>query len=362
MSTGGLFIPLVVYAAVLVVHLWVPTRAVAGYVIDPQSGAPLTYRINGLLTAAVVLLAWVILCTLNLLSWEWLYLQRWWSLAGALMIGGLYTAWVVFRAPPTGKGLLMDIFLGRVDNIQYFNARVDAKMFLYLVGAIMLTLNVWSFTAFHVRQLDAINPGVILHAALLTFFVFDYLIFERVHLYTYDLFAEKVGFKLGWGCLVFYPYFYAVGLWGTAHLPPTSLTTLYATPWLLFCGVLFTLGWCLTRGANLQKYWFKRDPEHVFLGLFKPEVLVGGHQRLLCSGFWKIARHVNYLGEILMALGIALALGHPDSLWPWLYPLYYVALLGTRERDDDRRCAEKYGPLWATYKQRVPFRIIPKIY
>ena len=30
--------------------------------------------------------------------------------------------------------------------------------------------------------------------------------------------------------------------------------------------------------------------------------------------------------------------------------------------DDDRRCAEKYGPLWDEYCRRVPYRIIPGIY
>ena len=46
-----------------------------------------------------------------------------------------------------------------------------------------------------------------------------------------------------------------------------------------------------------------------------------------------------------MACGLALALGWPLLIGPWLYPLYYVALLLPRERDDDVRCAAKYGPL-----------------
>ncbi|CAB4858545.1 unannotated protein [freshwater metagenome] len=71
---------------------------------------------------------------------------------------------------------------------------------------------------------------------------------------------------------------------------------------------------------------------------------------------------MNYLGEILMAVGLTLALGQPGDLLPWLYPLYYVALLVPRERDDDRRCAAKYGPLWDEYRARVPRRIIPGIY
>ena len=104
------------------------------------------------------------------------------------------------------------------------------------------------------------------------------------------------------------------------------------------------------------------DPERAFLGIFKPEVVTDGRRALLCSGFWGVSRHVNYLGEILMATGLALALGYPLTWWVWLYPLYYVALLVPRERDDERRCAQKYGELWTQYVERVPRRIIPGIY
>jgi delta14-sterol reductase len=83
---------------------------------------------------------------------------------------------------------------------------------------------------------------------------------------------------------------------------------------------------------------------------------------LLVSGFWGTARHVNYLGELLMATGLTLALGYPGRFAPWLYPLYYLALLIPRQRDDDRRCAAKYGALWDEYVARVPWRILPGIY
>ena len=89
-------------------------------------------------------------------------------------------------------------------------------MFLYLAGAVLLGLDVVSYAAHHADLYGAdANPGVYLHAALLGWFVVDYLVFERVHLYTYDIFAERLGAKIIWGCLAFYPYFYAVGLWGT---------------------------------------------------------------------------------------------------------------------------------------------------
>jgi delta14-sterol reductase len=130
----------------------------------------------------------------------------------------------------------------------------------------------------------------------------------------------------------------------------------------VIAALVFVCGWSLARGANMQKFVFKTDPSRVFLGVLRPEVVSDGTHSLLCSGFWAVSRHVNYLGEILMASGLALALGYPGSPWPWLYPLYYVALLVPRERDDDRRCASKYGELWSAYRQRVRWRIVPGVY
>jgi delta14-sterol reductase len=53
----------------------------------------------------------------------------------------------------------------------------------------------------------------------------------------------------------------------------------------------------------------------------------------------------------------------------WGYPVvpavflaFYVFLLFTRERADERRCAAKYGELWAEYERKVPKRIIPWVY
>ena len=83
---------------------------------------------------------------------------------------------------------------------------------------------------------------------------------------------------------------------------------------------------------------------------------------MLVSGFWGLSRHINYLGELLMASALTLASATRHALWPWLYPLYYVVLLVPRQLDDDRRCAEKYGPLWKDYRERVRWRIVPFIY
>lgn len=354
----GFFAPWGVFAGIFALHLVLPARRVAGYVGDERSEERLRYRLNGPLVFLVALGAWFAAGHGGVMPWDWLWQHRWSGAAGGMTLGLVVTAAVVLTAPGSGDSVLQDLYRGRRVNPQPFGGRADAKMFLYLAGAVLLELNLLSFAAHHFLAFpDDPSPGVVLYVALFTWFVCDYLVFERVHLYTYDLFAERVGFKLVWGCLCWYPYFYGVGLWSVADLENPQ-----APAWLpVLATALFFGGWTLSRGSNLQKFHFKRDPGRTFMGL-APRVIGDGEHRLLVSGFWGLSRHVNYLGEILMAVGLALALGRPGTPGPWLYPLYYLALLVPRERDDDRRCAAKYGPLWERYRAEVPWRIAPRVY
>ncbi len=355
-----LFWPALIYLFVGLLHLLVPARWVDGYLVDAATGSKLRYRLNGLKVAVLTVVCWAAACRAGWLAWDAFYLHRYEMTAGACLLGLLFTLAIVLPAPPVpASNLLRDLYLGRIENPRWGGGRIDAKMVLYLVGAVMLELNVLSFAAHHVL-VHAGDPsaGVYLYAALFSFFVFDYLGFEEAHLYTYDFMAERVGFKLGWGCLVFYPFFYCIGLWGLAASPnPHTAATL-----LLLCAATFVSGWVLSRGANLQKFLFKRDPHAKAFGLLDPGTLSADGKNVLTGGFWGLSRHINYLGEILMAVGLALSLGYPLALTPWLYPLYYVALLLPRQADDDRRCAARYGALWDEYRRRVPYRIVPYLY
>lgn len=360
----GFLAPFIIICAIFILSLLLPGRWVNGYITKPGSMEPgskekMRYRLNGLPVLFVVVLIWFLLGYFDVFPYDWLYIYRWQGVAGAFTLGTIFSLEiVVHNPPPVRKSIFADIFFGRLKNPQLWGGRVDVKMMLYLIGAVILELNVLSFAAHHRMVFgDMASPGIYLACALITYFVVEYLIFEEVHLYTYDFIAERVGFKLGWGCIVFYPYFYSISLWTTAHLPDAQ------TPgWLLGIYVLiFFSGWGLARGANMQKYFFKKYPGRTFLGI-EPKTITDGKNTLLISGFWGKSRHINYLGEILMASGIILCTGYPSLIWPWLYPLYYVALLFTRQSDDDKRCELKYGKLWKTYKEKVPYRIIPYIY
>jgi protein-S-isoprenylcysteine O-methyltransferase Ste14 len=354
----GFLAPVFVSAFIFVLNALLPGRWVTGYINKKNSAEKMRYHLNGIFVFIVLVFTWGLLGWFNLTPYDWLFIYKWYSLAGAFTLGVIFSLAVVLSYPPVKKSFLSDLFLGRIENLQILGGRVDVKMWLYLTGATMLELNALSFAAHHLILYGyQSSTCILLSTALLTYFVVDYLIFEEVHLYTYDLFAERIGFKLGWGCIVFYPYFYSIFLWSTADLPDPH------TPgWLLLVYILiFFIGWSLSRGANLQKYYFKKNPASRFLWI-TPQVISNGSDSLLVNGFWGVSRHINYLGEILMAAGIILCTGYPALIWPWLYPLYYVALLFSRQRDDDKRCIRKYGELWHEYVKRVPFRIIPYIY
>lgn len=353
----GLITPLVVYAVITVLHVLIPARRTTGYVKSDLTGQVLKYRTNGRFVLLASILVWFLLGYFHIVPYTWLYETRWLGLIGAVVIGLAFSFIVVLRYPSTGKPFFADLWFGRSKDVQIKDGFIDAKLWLYLVGAVMLQLNVLSCAAFHLENATSVNPGFLLGCAMLTWFCFEYLIFEKVHLWTYDFIAERVGFKLGFGCLAFYPYFYAVALWFTTALPnpgrPVWLTALF--------GVLFLCGWVLTRGSNMQKYLFKTAPGRKFLWI-TPEVLTDGNHSLLVNGFWGASRHINYLGEVIQAVAIALASGYFGVWEVWLYPLYYVALFLSRQADDDKVCRAKYGELWDEYTAKVKYKIVPRLY
>jgi len=354
----GFLTTIIAYLCITFLHIIFPVKKMKGYVKHEKTGVVLKYRINGIMVLPASILIWFALGYFDIVAYDWLYQVRWPGLASAVVTGLIFSFILVLKAPSTGKSFPADFWFGRIWNPQIGDGFIDAKMWLYLIGAVMLQLNALSFAVHHLQEMQRIgadvNTGFMLGVVMTSWFCWDYLIFERVHLYTYDLFAERVGFKLGFGCLTFYPYFYAIPLWCTVNLPnpghPLWLTILFA--------VIFLFGWVFTRGANLQKYVFKKTPEKKFLWM-KPEVLTDGKRSLLVSGYWGASRHINYMGEIIQAIAVALSAGYPAVLGVWLYPIYYIGLLFSRQADDDKICKAKYGELWDSYTKKVKYRIIP---
>ena len=355
-AVAAFLTPTALFAILLALHIILPARRVEGY----ARVTPSRYRLNGLAVFVCALVIWRFELTSAPLVWLWL--ARWHALAGAGTLSVVLTVWMVLRTPADDRGLLVQWIEGRSRNV-HFRGDIDAKMFMYVYGGTYLALNAVSSAAYHYAEYgQAANVGLFLHSAMWVWFVTDYFCFERVQLFTFDIIEERVGFKLIVGCIAVYPCLYPIALWGTAGLARPDIDPLWDPLWLGGSAAVFLLGWVITRGANLQKYVFKRFPERPFLGLIRPVTITDGERKILCSGYWGTARHVNYTGEILEALGMSLALGHFTNMWAWVYFVYLTIFFVIRDRIDDRRCAGKYGELWTQYRGKVRRRLIPGVY
>ena len=358
----GFGTPLFVMAALAVLHLVLPGRRVPGYVIDEATGQPRSYRLNGLLVFVAAQALWWF--ELTGMPRDWFYRSSLYAVAGGTVLAVALAAVAVFTQPPVDvKSRFLAWWFGRAQELQLFGGRLDLKMYFYVVGGTMLSLNAWSGAVWHYENVADLNPGVFAFAAFVTFYVFDYYVFERTMLYTYDVIHERLGFKLFWGGLIVYGWVFIIPMWGLAAHPDPGLSGGWRGLWLIGAPALYFVGWFITRGASLQKYVFKRWPERTFLGVLEPQVIEAGERKILCSGFWGVARHFNYMGEWCFGLAIALVWGHFGNLWAWIYFVYVISLFLWRQADDDRHCAQKYGAeKWAEYKARVPYRIVPGIY
>ena len=359
----GFFTPLVIFAVFFLAQLMLPGRRVPGYVINPQTGEPRNYRLNGILVFALALIVWAF--ELTGMPRDWFYRSSIYAVAGGTVFTTLFTIVAVYSQPQGKiKNPIVDLWVGRAHELSFFNDRFDVKMYFYAVGGTMFSLNALSGAVYHYELFgENSNPGVFLYAAFFTFYVLDYFIFERVQLYTYDLIHESLGFKLFWGGLVVYGWLFILPLWGMAAYPDPGFSPAWTYVGLIGTAALFLFGWSISRGANLQKYTFKRWPERKFLGLIEPEYIEAGDRKILCNGLWGVARHFNYLGEGFLALSIALVFGYFTNPWAWTYFVFIVSLFVWRQLEDDRLCAEKYGAeKWAAYQARVKYRIFPGVY
>ena len=360
---AGFFTPLAIFIVFFLLQVILPGMRVPGYVRDQETSEPRKYRLNGILVFVIAVLVWAFEATG--MPRDWFYRTTMYALAGGTLFSLIFTLIAVYSQPRKEKrNPIADLWVGRAQELAFFNYRFDVKMYLYVVGGTMLVLNALSGAAYHYDRFgEDANPGVFLYALFFAFYVFDYFIFERVQLYTYDLIHEKLGFKLFWGGLMVYGWLYILPLWGMAAYPDPGFSPAWTYVWLIGTGLLFLYGWGITRGANLQKYMFKRWPDRKFLGLIEPKYIEAGDRKILCSGLWGVARHFNYLGEGFLALSVALSFGHFDNPWAWTYFVCIVTLFTIRQVEDEAYCAEKYGPeKWAEYRARVKYRIFPGIW
>merc|ERR1712224_101622 len=159
------------------------------------------------------------------------------------------------------------------------------------------------------------------------YYIFDYNWNEPAYLTTTDIRHDLYGWMLSYGCMGFLCWYYPIAFLGHITASPTPLTD---NPVNLLVGLLIcTIGMILFRLTNIEKHNFRKFATDggdlsTYLIWGKPVQYIRTEEGslLLTSGFWGLARHFNYIGDMVMCIGWAVACSGPGRVFPWA-PLSY---------------------------------------
>lgn len=211
-------------------------------------------------------------------------------------------------------------------------------------------------------------------------YTFDALYMEPAILTTMDITRDGFGFMLAFGDLVWVPFIYSLqARYLSVH--PVMLGPVYVVPIL----ALAFSGFYIFRATNNEKNRFRTNPSDPKVAHLKSIKTAAG-SRLITSGWWGRARHINYLGDFILSWAYSLptlASGYKlthSVMYPgtrlvstegmkgaaipitYFYLIYFAVLLVHRERRDEEKCRRKYGKDWEEYCKIVKWRIIPGVY
>lgn len=151
-------------------------------------------------------------------------------------------------------------------------------------------------------------------------YVWDGLYNEPAILSTMDITTDGFGYMLAFGDLAWVPFIYSLqARYLVDHDPQLSLMS------IICILLLHSFGFYIFRAANSQKDAFRRDPS-------SPEVqhltflATKRGTKLLTSGWWGMARKINYTGDWIITFAWCLLCGF-DSPVPYFQALYFAVLL-----------------------------------
>ncbi|OBJ03113.1 isoprenylcysteine carboxylmethyltransferase family protein [Mycobacterium sp. 1465703.0] len=87
-------------------------------------------------------------------------------------------------------------------------------------------------------------------------------------------------------------------------------------------------------------------------------VTVEAGQTVISNGLYRYVRHPMYVGNVIMMIGIPLALG---SYWGLLFVIPGTFVLILRILDEEKLLTREL-PGYPEYAQRVPYRLVPRVW
>jgi 7-dehydrocholesterol reductase len=337
------------------------------------AGNRLWYKINGLQAWVISHLVFIIGAWIGLFS-PTIIFDQWGTLLWVVNGLGFLLAFFVFikayffpSFPKDRKfsshliydfcmGIELNPRIGPIDLKLFFNGRP---------GIVAWTLINLSFASVQYTQLGYVTNSMLLVNLFHALYVLYFFWKEAWYLKTIDIHHDHFGWMLAWGDCVWLPYMYTLqGLFLVFH--PVQLSSLYA----LFVLGLGLLGFWIFASANNQKDKFRKLETKATIWGAPPKMITCHYttqdgstreSRLLLSGWWGLARHMNYTGDLILSCAYSLACG-TSYLFPWFYFAFLSILLIHRCLRDEDRCQKKYGQQWQEYCNLVPYRLIPKIW
>jgi 7-dehydrocholesterol reductase len=332
------------------------------------AGNQLLYNINGLQAWVISHIAFLTLSFgLGLFS-PTIIFDHWGSAIWVANIGGYCLALFAYAKAhffPTypedrkwSGNWLYDFYMGVELNPRI--GRFDFKLFFNgRPGIVLWTLLNISFAAKQFELYGTVTNSMLLvnffHALYVLYFFWQ----EGWYLNTIDIHHDHFGWMLAWGDLVWLPYMYTLQGFYLVY-NPVELSTAYA----LFVLCVGLTGYAIFHAANRQKDRFRKGELPGAKSIPVSYLAKDGKKResaLLVSGFWGVARHFNYTGDLILSLAYSLACGFGHIL-PYFYFFFLSTLLIHRCLRDEHRLAAKYGEGWKQYTEKVPYRLIPGVW
>jgi Delta14-sterol reductase len=337
-------------------QLWAPGRTASG--VPLADGSRLDYQLNGWVSFWLSMAAVLVAVAAGVIPAGIAYDEFGALLTTAHLVAfglalGLYVQGC--RGGRTSGDPVRDYFMGTT-----LNPRLGALDLKYFCesrpGLILWVLFNASLAAAQHQKHGTVTTAMLLVNAFQFLYIADYFFHEDAILTTWDIKHEKFGWMLAWGDLVWVPFTYTIQAYYLVdHLHALSPA---ATAGIV---ALNMAGYAVFRASNIQKHRFRRDPARPVWGRPAEYIRTAHGSLLLTSGWWGIARHMNYLGDLGMALAWCLPCGFEQPL-PYFYFVYMIILLVHRERRDHDLCQAKYGLDWDTYCRKVRWRIVPGLY
>lgn len=253
------------------------------------------------------------------------------------------------------KFFIYDFWMGRELNPRVFN--VDLKHFFYTrVGLLGILFLSFCILIKHIDVINEVGNSQLFIFISLALYVSNSLYNESSLLTTSYVTKEGFGYMLCLESILIMPFLHTIQanylITREVHMPTLSYYLI---------ALLNLIGLYVMQSSNNQKEYFNRSlvSGNKMIEPSNYRIAKDG-KPILFTGWWGLARHINYTGCMLMFLTISL-LTKFSSIIPYTNCIYLMLVFIDRHRREESYCKNKKGSVWREYCRTVPWKFVPYI-